>query len=166
VFPLRNGNEISLSFRYVFSGVQRLTTSVSMSQEAYLGIRFPFPAGLEDIPNGIIELRNFLAFAVGRPMRVLRAYGVHHASEDQLGRPGRVEVPHQVSVETVFHLINPPAPARGLLDYEMLFSRASASDRLVHVLNAWWEMLHYSARSSTSTSGRCLRNRCSTSRGS
>ena len=86
------------------------------------------------------QLRKFLAFAVGAPVRLLSARGIIDPEPDDSANDsgeGRT-----FDLEILFRPSNNPdasLPARPRMTHEMLFTRANAQPRLTEVLNAWWK---------------------------
>jgi hypothetical protein len=138
VFDLEGGDNVRLSFDFKFSGPTIVMTTATITQSAWIGMQYAAPVEMPQIHETIKQLRNFLAFAVGRPVRLLTAFGVHYPDEDAEPDPFTKQKPRRHQVEIVFHVANPESIENVLLTDDMLFTRASAGDRLGQVLNSWW----------------------------
>jgi ApeA N-terminal domain 1 len=130
--PLDAGEEARIEFAMQQRGPSVVTTEMSISQTAWLHLRFAHRHSFDDAAQRVGQLRNFISLAVGRPVTVLALTGFQ---DDHL-RPGSTsrqpiellwEIPH-----------NPESPARPRHPIEMFFTLPEAMPGISDVMKAWF----------------------------
>jgi ApeA N-terminal domain 1 len=131
--PLDNGEEASIVFGFTHPGPQRVTTEVTITQRAFLHLRFATPRRPRDVQETVGQLRNFLSLAVGRRQTVLAVEGYH--DDLLIGN-----TTHRQPVQMLWEIPhNPPPPTRRLDPDEMLFTLPQAQPSISDVMKAWFK---------------------------
>jgi hypothetical protein len=136
---LDEGTTLKFEFPYTVSGMRPVMTELHIAQAATVRVAFERPANIERSLTYVALLRNFLALAVGRPIRVLSVRGYHKPPADaEVDRFTGVG-PQNLDVEILYRLVGLPEPAeRELHPTEMLFTLGDVHDRLGEVLATWF----------------------------
>ena len=130
---------LKIEFPWSWSGHARHMTESRITQGASFRLLFGTPANLERALTYVTQLRSFLALAVGRPIRVLRVYGLHQANPAGAYQPSGAAPPRHIEVELLFRLVGLPAePERKPYPDEMLFTLRDAEPRLEEILTTWF----------------------------
>lgn len=130
--PLARGEEISIQFTATNKGLGHGADHVELRQDAALHLRFAKKAKLEDVYLRVAQIRNFLSFAVGRPVSVVSVAGYEGRYTGE-GRDRRrpIEllwpIPH-----------NPELPRRRRVAREMLFALPEAQPDISTVMKKWF----------------------------
>jgi hypothetical protein len=134
-------DETTLKFEFPFtmSGMQPVTTQLHITQAATIRIMFAKPANVQRSLTYVAVLRNFLALAIGRPIRVLSVRGFHNPPADAQTDPFTRLDPQKLEVEILYRLVGLPEPAERDLDpTEMLFTLGQVHPKLEQVLSTWF----------------------------
>jgi ApeA N-terminal domain 1 len=132
---------LRFEFPYTMSGMRPVTTELHITQAATIGIAFAAekPANIERSLTYVAVLRNFLALAVGRPIRVLSVRGFHNPPADAETDRFTGLDPQKLEVEILYRLVGLPEPAeRELHPTEMLFTVGQVHPKLEEVLSTWF----------------------------
>jgi hypothetical protein len=130
---------LTFEFPYTMSGMRPVTTELHITQGATIRIAFAKPANIERSLTYVAVLRNFLALAIGRPIRVLSVRGSHNPPTDAEADPFTGLDPQKLEVEILYRLVGLPEPAeRELHPTEMLFTLGQVHPRLREVLSTWF----------------------------
>lgn len=132
--PLGRGERAFIRFGCHFDGIDALgrgSEHVEFAQDTELHLRFAKSKPLEDVFDRVGELRNFLSFAVARPVAVLSVTGYRDVLLNERTRePVPIEilwgVPH-----------NPAPPGKPREPREMLFTLPAVEGELSKVMRSW-----------------------------
>ena len=130
--PLDNGESLQLDFHVSGPTLNVVATSMSVSQRAELRYRFASRVSLQDVSEKVIQLRNFLSLAVGRPVSVMSVTGFR----DDFREPQ-----HDFAVPIkIFWAIphNPDPPTRSLHPRSTLFTLPEAVPHVSDVMKRWF----------------------------
>jgi hypothetical protein len=128
---LSRGEEISIRFTAANKGLGYGAEHVELRQDAALHFHFAKKTSLEDIYLRVGQIRNFLSFAVGRPVSVVSVAGYegkHTGAGPDRRRP--VELLWPIS-----H--NPGPPVQRRFAREMLFTLPEAQPNISTVVKKW-----------------------------
>ena len=96
--PLDDGEYAQIEFAPGHSGWGAVTTSITVSQTAWLRLRFAQRHSLNHVAKRVGQLRNFLCLAVGRPVAVLSVTGFDGSYRRDSDRPIPIQllwgIPH------------------------------------------------------------------------
>jgi hypothetical protein len=131
--PLSRGEEISIHFTATNKGLGHGAEHVELRQDAALHLRFAKKTSLEDIYLRVGQIRNFLSFAVGRPVSVVSVAGYegrHTGKGSDRRRPIELlwPIPH-----------NPEPPSQRRFAREMLFALPEARPDIPTVIKKWFQ---------------------------
>jgi hypothetical protein len=112
-------------------GIGPPSQHVALDQEAAFHLCFRKPATLDDVFRRVMQVRNFLSLAAGRPVAILSVTGF----QDGHVREG---VDERIPIELLWGIpYNPEPPTRRLHPQEMLFSLPEATPDISTVVRNW-----------------------------
>ena len=131
--PLSRGEEVSLQFTATNKGLGPGTDHVEIRQDAAFHLRFARKVSLKEVYLRVGQIRNFLSFAVGRPVSVISVAGYEgRRVKDGPDRRRPVNllwpIPH-----------NPEPPSQRRPAYEMLFTLPDAQPDISTVIKKWFQ---------------------------
>ena len=130
--PLAQGERAFIRFDASSQGIGPGADRVALTQQAALHLRFRKRASLTQVVERVGEIRNFLTFAIGRPVAILSVAGY----QDDFVR-GKTDEP--VPIELLWGIPhNPDPPTRRRDAWEMLFTLREATPDISTVMRNWF----------------------------
>ena len=130
--PLPNGQTVRIRLSIGTQGLGGFAPKAELEYTRWIGLQFPAPADLQQTLKAVTELRNFLTLAIGKPLTLLSIDGYCNAKVGPQDNPVPIKILYDANA-------NPDLSERATLPWEMLFTFEQARDRLVEVLNTWFE---------------------------
>jgi hypothetical protein len=108
------------------------TSKLALSQDAEIHLRFRRRTSLDEVFVRASQIRNFLSFAIGRPVTIISVTGY---DDDHLNEHTKKPIPIQLLWQ-VPH--NPDPPARPRQPQDVFFTLPEASPDISTVMKSWF----------------------------
>lgn len=130
------GERASIEFGAEHSGWTPVTTSVTITQDTALRLRFDKPHRLHEVARRVSQLRYFLTLAVGRAVTVLSVTGYQDRYRSE-------RLDHAIPIELLWgipHNPEPPTEKRHPVRMPFTLERASGAEGIGAMLKRWFAM--------------------------
>lgn len=129
--PLARGARAFIRFTGQSQGGAR-TSKLALTQDAEIHVRFRRRTSLDDVFVRTSQIRNFLSFAIGRPVTIFSVTGYQ---DDYLDEHSKRVIPIQLLWQVPHNPAPPDLPRR---PQEMFFTLPEASPDISKVMKSWF----------------------------